>query len=100
MTATTKHLLQMDAAYAEARRIYSEKFYFQLEKKTGGRDALLSLTSEKPRGQVEFIISTFFDELAPEDSAAAVMLSCSHRFLFDQEAMLDALEAAPWGEDA
>ena len=90
----------MDAAYTEARRIYSEEFYFQLEKKTGGRDALLSLTSGKPRGQVEFIIGTFFDGLAPEDSAAAAMLCRSHRFLFDQEAMLDALQAAPWGADA
>ena len=88
------------ASFADARRIYSEEFYFQLEKKTGGRDALLSLTSGKPRGQVQFIIGTFFNELAPEDSAAAAMLCCSHRFLFDQEAMLDALEAAPWGEES
>jgi hypothetical protein len=28
------------------------------------------------------------------------MLCRSHRFLFDQEAMLDALEAAQWGDDA
>ena len=90
----------MDPAYAEARRAYSEEFYFQLEKKSGSREALLALTSGKPRGQVEFIIGTFFDELAPEDSAAAAMLHRSHRLLFDQEAMLDALEAAQWSEDA
>ena len=88
-----------DAAFADARRIYSEEFYFQLEKKTGGRDALLSLTSGKPRGQVVFIIGTFFDEMAPEGSAAAAMLCRSHQFLFDQEAMLDALEAEPCGEE-
>ena len=90
----------MDHAYDEARRIYSEEFYYQLEKKAGSREALLALTSGKPRGHVEFIIGTFFDELAPEDSAAAAILCRSHRFLFDQEAMLDALEAAPWGDDA
>lgn len=92
----------MDAAYAydEARRIYSNEFYFQLEIKAGSRDALLALTSGKPRGQVADIIGTFFGELAPENSAAAAMLCRSHQFLFDKEAMLDALEAAPWVDES
>jgi hypothetical protein len=92
-------LYSMETAYDEACRLYSEDFYFQLEEKAGGRDALLALTSGKPRGQVESIVGAFFTELAPEGSAAAALLTRAHQFLFNKEAMLDALEAAPWGDD-
>ena len=83
-----------DNHIAEARRAYSEEFYFQLEKKAGSRDALLALTSGKPRGEVEFIVSTLFDELIPEGTAGAALACTSRRFLLDEEALMDTLEAA------
>jgi hypothetical protein len=86
--------------FKTARRHYAEDFHSQLEKKAGGPDALLALTQGKPRGEVEHFIGTFISELAEEGTPAASLLCTAHRFLFCKEEMLDALEAAPWGEDA
>jgi hypothetical protein len=87
-------------AFETARRHYAEDFYWELEKKAGGPDALLALTKGKPRAEVEYFIGTFISELAEEGTAAASLLCTAHRFLFCKEEMLDALEAAPWGDDA
>ncbi len=87
-------------AFKTARRHYAEDFHWQLEKKAGGPDALLALTKGKPRGEVEHFIGTFISELAEEGTPAASLLCTAHRFLFCKEEMLDALEAAPWGDDA
>jgi hypothetical protein len=91
-------LISGTADLQQARKLYSQDFYNWLEYGKGGREALLALTSGKPRYQVEFIISTFLAELAPDSSAASALLCRAHQFLFDKEAVLDALEAAPWGE--
>jgi hypothetical protein len=92
--------MDYEAAYSGARYDWTETFYFQLEKKEGSRDALLALTSGKPREEVEAFIHNFFAGMAPENSGASALLHQAHRFLFDKEAILDALEAAPWSEDA
>ena len=92
--------MDYEAAYSGARYDWTETFYFQLEKKEGSRDALLALTSGKPREEVEAFIHNFFAGMAPENTAASALLHWAHRFLFDKEAILDALEAAPWSEDA
>jgi hypothetical protein len=98
MTNSVFKLISNTADLQQARELYSQDFYFQLEHSKGGREALLALTSGKPRGQVEFIVSSFFIEMAQEGSPAATLLCRAHQFLFDKEAVLDALEAAPWGE--
>jgi len=72
----------MDPGFADARRMYTEQAYWQLEKQAG-KDALLKQTSGKPRGEVVFIISEFLQNLTP----------------LDMEALLEALEAAPEGSD-
>ena len=92
-TMTLASATNADSAFADAQRIYTEEFYFQFEKKVGSQDKLLALTRGKPRGEVVFIIGKFYDELAHEGSAAAAILSLAHRFLFNQGAMLEALEA-------
>ena len=86
-------------AFETARTCYLEQFYYQLEKKAGGREALMALTSGKSRVEVEYFIGTFVSELATEGTAAAALLCEAHRFLFCKEEMLEALEAAPWGDD-
>jgi hypothetical protein len=97
MTNSVFELISNTADLQQARELYSQDFYFQLEHSKGGREALLAVTSGKPRGRVEFLISSFI-EMALEGSPAATLLCRAHQFLLDKEAVLDALEAAPWGE--
>jgi hypothetical protein len=89
----------MDPGFADARRMYTEQVYWQLEKQAGGQDALLKQTSGKPRGEVVFIISEFLQDLTPEGTAASAIRCEAERFLLDMEALLEALEAAPEGGD-
>jgi hypothetical protein len=84
----------MDPGFADARRMYTEQVYWQLEKQAG-KDALLKQTSGKPRGEVVFIISEFLQDLTPEGTAASAIRCEAERFLLDMEALLEALEAAP-----
>jgi hypothetical protein len=88
----------MDPGFADARRMYTEQVYWQLEKQAG-KDALLKQTSGKPRGEVVFIISEFLQDLTPEGTAASAIRCEAERFLLDMEALLEALEAAPEGSD-
>ncbi len=86
-------------AYSEARRAYSEEFYFQIEEQAGGRDALMKLTSGKPRRQVEFIVDEFLGMMIPDGTPASAIVSTASRLLLDKEALYDALESSPWGDD-
>jgi len=89
----------MDPGFADARRMYTEQVYWQLEKQAGGQAALLKHTSGKPHGEVVFIISEFLQGLTPEGTAASAIRCEAERFLLDMEALLEALESAPEGGD-
>ena len=78
-----------DSAFLEARQRYLEEFLFALESKAGGNDALMLLTSGKPRGQVESIVCELMPLTTLEKTAG--------RFLLDTDELYDALDAQPWG---
>ena len=84
------------SAFNEMRQRFTEKYFFALEQKAGGHDALLKLTTGKPRGQVEAIVDSFF----PETEANTGLVDAACRYLLDWEALFDGLQALPWGEDA
>lgn len=82
-------------AFNEMRECFTERYYYALEQKAGGKEALLAMTAGKPREQVEFILDSFF----PEGEANTGLIDSACRYLLDQELLFDALEVQPLGED-
>lgn len=81
--------------FNDLRYRFTEHYFYALANKAGGVDTLLAMTRGKPRGQVEFIVDSFF----PEEEANSGLLARACQYLLDRDTLMDGLEALPWRDE-
>lgn len=84
------------AAFDGMRRQYTERYFYALVDKAGGQDELLAKTKGKSRGEVEYIVDSFF----PEEEPNTDLVALASRSLLDEEMLMDGLGALPWAEES
>lgn len=79
---------------ADAKKQFTEAFFYDLSNRCNGVADLLSKTSGRPRHEVEFIIQQLFPE---KDLSSSMIKACC--LLLDKELLLESLEALPEGDE-